>query len=96
MCACGSRLSFNLHRTACHPLNLTQVHTLAKYFMELKALSYGMVRFTPSETAAAAIFVARKVCDETAVWVRSLIVWCCSCRSHIVRVYLAGDPLSYP
>jgi hypothetical protein len=47
-----------------------QVHSLAKYLMEVKMMSYSMVKFRPSETAAAAIWIARKVCDATATWVR--------------------------
>jgi hypothetical protein len=44
---------------ACHAD--TQIHNLAKYLMELKTMSYGMVKYKPSETAAAAIAVARRV-----------------------------------
>lgn len=38
-----------------------QVHTLAKYFMELKMLRYDMVKFTPSETACAAMLLSRQI-----------------------------------
>lgn len=67
---------------ACHAD--TQVHTLAKYLMELKTMSYGMVKFRPSETAAASIWIARKVCDASATWVGLVLmllvvcaVFCC-------------------
>eukprot|EP00047_Mylnosiga_fluctuans_P020828 m.96820 g.96820 ORF g.96820 m.96820 type:complete len:368 (-) comp8646_c0_seq2:138-1241(-) len=56
---------------ACHAD--TQVHTLAKYFMEVKMMSYNMIRFKPSETAAASIWIARKVCDASATWTPTLV-----------------------
>lgn len=56
---------------ACHAD--TTVHTLAKYFMELKMMSYAMIKYKASETAAAAIWMARKVCDGSAAWTPTMV-----------------------
>ncbi len=46
---------------------------MAKYLLELKATSYAMVRFPPSETAAAAIHIARRICSAGAEWTAALV-----------------------
>eukprot|EP00047_Mylnosiga_fluctuans_P020827 m.96813 g.96813 ORF g.96813 m.96813 type:complete len:367 (-) comp8646_c0_seq1:168-1268(-) len=50
----------------------TTAHTLAKYLLELKMVSYSMVAFKPSETAAAATWIARRILDSSATWTPTL------------------------
>lgn len=45
-----------------------KLHTCCKYFLELCLPVYGMVAFTPSKIAAAAVFVTRTISKRTPVW----------------------------
>ncbi len=48
----------------------SKIHTLSKYLIELSLLEYKMLEYLPSITAAAAVYIARKMCKITPLWVR--------------------------
>eukprot|EP00048_Salpingoeca_helianthica_P002460 m.57548 g.57548 ORF g.57548 m.57548 type:complete len:367 (+) comp12113_c0_seq2:88-1188(+) len=48
---------------ACHAD--TRVHSLAKYFLEVKMMSYKMAHVKPSATAAASVWLARRILEPT-------------------------------
>eukprot|EP00054_Salpingoeca_dolichothecata_P013383 m.74684 g.74684 ORF g.74684 m.74684 type:complete len:392 (-) comp20449_c0_seq1:135-1310(-) len=45
-----------------------RIHTLAKYLMELSTNDYSMVTFLPSETACAALYMARDILKQGEPW----------------------------
>ena len=44
------------------------VHTVSKFLLELAALQYGMLEYLPSMQAAAAVYLARRMCGEAELW----------------------------
>ena len=44
------------------------VHTLAKYIMELTILEYNLMHLPPSKIAAASLIIAMKVCSFRHHW----------------------------
>lgn len=44
------------------------MHTIAKYLMELTLCSHKMLKYLPSEVAAAACYIAREVVNEPELW----------------------------
>ena len=51
---------------------------LARYLLELALLSYGMIKYQPSEIAAAALNLGRQTLRKAEPWVS------CSCRRHLL------------
>ena len=44
------------------------VHTVSKFLLELAALHYEMLAYLPSVQAAAAVYLARRMCGEEELW----------------------------
>lgn len=44
------------------------VHTVSKFLLELAALQYSMLEYLPSMQAAAAVYLARRMCGEAELW----------------------------
>lgn len=45
------------------------IHTVAKYLMELSLQDYAMLQFKPSEIAAAALWLSLRVNESAITWV---------------------------
>eukprot|EP01125_Pyxidicula_operculata_P011290 TRINITY_DN3696_c0_g1_i2.p1 TRINITY_DN3696_c0_g1~~TRINITY_DN3696_c0_g1_i2.p1 ORF type:complete len:343 (-),score=92.45 TRINITY_DN3696_c0_g1_i2:193-1221(-) len=74
-------LNFNL--TAPSPLHFLRryskaansdytMHTLCKYLIELALLDVKLLKYVPSEIAAASVYIARKMTSKTPVWTSTL------------------------
>eukprot|EP01116_Phalansterium_solitarium_P012168 TRINITY_DN2820_c0_g1_i4.p3 TRINITY_DN2820_c0_g1~~TRINITY_DN2820_c0_g1_i4.p3 ORF type:complete len:142 (+),score=59.68 TRINITY_DN2820_c0_g1_i4:302-727(+) len=54
----------------------SSIHTLSKYISELSLMEYSMLQFLPSQIAAAAVYIARKMTvadhQEPLIWTKSL------------------------
>ena len=50
----------------------SRLHTLSKYLLELTLPEYGMLAFLPSQIAAAAVFIARKMSGHAPYWTPTL------------------------
>ena len=48
----------------------SKIHTLSKYITELSLLEYKMLEYLPSQIAAAAVYISRKMCGISPLWVR--------------------------
>ena len=49
-----------------------EIHTMAKFLTELCLQEYGMLQFTPSKQAAAALYLSMKLADSSAQWTTTL------------------------
>jgi transcription initiation factor TFIIIB Brf1 subunit/transcription initiation factor TFIIB len=47
----------------------SKIHTLSKYITELSLLEYKMLEYLPSQIAAAAVYISRKMCGISPLWV---------------------------
>ena len=47
-----------------------KLHTLSKYIIELSLLEYSLLKYKPSEIAAAAVYITRKMTNITPTWVK--------------------------
>lgn len=49
----------------------SRTHTLSKYLIEMCVIEYTMLEYLPSVIAASAIYIARKMCNVSPLWVVS-------------------------
>lgn len=52
----------------------SRTHTLSKYLTELTLVEYKMLDFLPSQIAAAAVYIARRMTCREPYWVRNLLL----------------------
>jgi len=50
----------------------SRTHTLSKYLTELSMPEYSILRFRPSQIAASAVYLARRMTGKTPAWTRTL------------------------
>jgi len=62
----------------------SRTHCLSKYIAELTLTEYSVLQFTPSQVAAASVYVARRMTDKTPSWTPTLEKYTTYCEEELL------------